>query len=172
MPKFTDSNLARSIGFDRRKPHHWIAFGFGSGLAPKAPGTFGTLAAIPVYLLMAPLAWPYYLGLVVLFTVIGIWACDRTARELGIKDPSAIVWDEFVGFFITMLVVPSALLTESHGWIWILAGFLAFRLFDIWKPWPIRVIDARVEGGLGIMLDDILAGIMAALTLLVLRFVW
>ena len=164
------SSLSRSTGFDRRKLHHWLAFGFGSGLAPKAPGTFGTLAAIPFYLLMSPLAWPYYLGLVVVFTVIGIWACDRTARELGAKDPSAIVWDEFVGFFITMLAVPSAVLTESHGWIWILAGFLAFRLFDIWKPWPIRVIDERVEGGLGIMLDDILAGVMAALILLVLRF--
>ena len=166
------SSLSRSTGFDRRKLHHWLAFGFGSGLAPKAPGTFGTLAAIPFYLLMSPLAWPYYLGLVVVFTVIGIWACDRTARELGAKDPSAIVWDEFVGFFITMLAVPSALLTESHGWIWILAGFLAFRLFDIWKPWPIRVIDERVEGGLGIMLDDILAGIMAALTLLILRLLF
>jgi len=165
------SSLSRSTGFDRRKLHHWLAFGFGSGLAPKAPGTFGTLAAIPFYLLMSPLAWPYYLGLVVVFTVIGIWACDRTARELGAKDPSAIVWDEFVGFFITMLAVPSVLLTASYGWAWILAGFLAFRLFDIWKPWPIRVIDERVEGGLGIMLDDILAGVMAALTLLVLRFV-
>ena len=170
MPKSTDSSTARATGFDRRKLHHWIAFGFGSGLAPKAPGTFGTLAAIPVYLLMSALTWPYYLALVVLFTVIGIWVCDRTARELGAKDPSAIVWDEFVGFFITMLAVPSALLTEPHGWIWILAGFLAFRLFDIWKPWPIRVIDERVEGGLGIMLDDILAGVMAALILLVLRF--
>ena len=166
------SSLSRSTGFDRRKLHHWLAFGFGSGLAPKAPGTFGTLAAIPFYLLMSPLAWPYYLGLVVVFTVIGIWACDRTARELGAKDPSAIVWDEFVGFFITMLAVPSALLTASYGWAWILAGFLAFRLFDIWKPWPIRVIDERVEGGLGIMLDDILAGIMAALTLLVLRLLF
>ncbi|BCU07323.1 phosphatidylglycerophosphatase A [Allochromatium tepidum] len=172
MPKVTDSNASRSTGFDSRKLHHWIAFGFGSGLAPKAPGTFGTLAAIPVYLLMSPLAWPYYLGLVVLFTVIGLWACDRTARELGAKDPSAIVWDEFVGFFITMLVVPYSLLTGAHGWLWVLAGFLAFRLFDIWKPWPIRVIDERVEGGLGIMLDDILAGIMAALTLLVLRLLF
>ena len=166
------SSLSRSTGFDRRKLHHWLAFGFGSGLAPKAPGTFGTLAAIPFYLLMSPLAWPYYLGLVVVFTVIGIWACDRTARELGAKDPSAIVWDEFVGFFITMLAVPSVLLTASYGWAWILAGFLAFRLFDIWKPWPIRVIDERVEGGLGIMLDDILAGIMAALTLLILRLLF
>lgn len=163
MPKVADSNSQHSTGFDRRQFHHWIAFGFGSGLAPKAPGTFGTLAAIPVYLLMAPLAWPYYLGLVVLFTVIGIWACDRTARELGTKDPSSIVWDEFVGFFITMLAVPYSVLTTAHGWAWVIAGFLAFRLFDIWKPWPIRVIDARVEGGLGIMLDDILAGIMAAL---------
>ncbi|QGU31809.1 phosphatidylglycerophosphatase A family protein [Thermochromatium tepidum] len=169
MPKIRDSNFQCPTGFDRRKLHHWIAFGFGSGLAPKAPGTFGTLAAIPIYLLMSPLAWPYYLGLVILFSLIGIWACDRTARELDAKDPAAIVWDEFVGFFITMLVVPYSLLMSAQGWVWVLAGVLAFRLFDIWKPWPIQVIDERVGGGLGIMLDDILAGIMAALTLLVLQ---
>ena len=158
MPNATALNAAHSKGFDRGKLHHWIAFGFGSGLAPKAPGTFGTLAAIPLYLLMSPLAWPYYLGLIGIFTLIGIWACDRTARELGAKDPSAIVWDEFVGFFITMFAAPT-------GWAWVLAGFAAFRLFDIWKPWPIRFIDRHVEGGLGIMLDDILAGLMAAATL-------
>ncbi|MGQ9831636.1 MAG: phosphatidylglycerophosphatase A family protein [Thermochromatium sp.] len=171
MPRDVDSSSRSPAGFDRRRLHHWIAFGFGSGLAPKAPGTFGTLAAIPVYLLISLLAWPYYLGLVVLFTVVGLWACDRTARELGAKDPSTIVWDEFVGFFITMLAVPSSPLTDVHGWLWVLAGLLAFRWFDIWKPWPIRVIDACLDGGLGIMLDDILAGIMAALTLLLLRFV-
>ena len=157
--------MTHITGFDRRNWRHWLAFGFGSGLAPKAPGTFGTLAAIPFYLLIAPLAWPYYLGLIVVLTVLGIWVCDRTARELGAKDPSAIVWDEFIGFFMTMLPVSATLLTATHGWIWVVAGFLAFRLFDIWKPWPIRVIDERVGGGLGIMLDDVLAGLMAAAVL-------
>lgn len=166
MPHTTDPNTVPPAGFDRRKFHHWIAFGFGSGLAPKAPGTFGTLAAIPIYLLMSQLAWPYYLGLVLFFAILGVWACDRTARELGAKDPSAIVWDEFVGFFITMSVVPSTQLTTFHdAWLWILAGFLAFRIFDIWKPWPIRIIDERIDGGLGIMLDDVLAGLLAGLLL-------
>ncbi|GAB0148979.1 phosphatidylglycerophosphatase A [Marichromatium sp. PS1] len=146
-------------GFDPRRAHHWIAFGFGSGLAPRAPGTFGTLAAIPLYLLFAGLSWPFYLGLLVLATGIGIWACGRTARELGVHDPSAIVWDEFAGFWLTMAVAPA-------GWGWILAGFLLFRLFDIWKPWPVRLADRHVEGGLGIMLDDLIAGAMAALVLL------
>ncbi|QIK37440.1 phosphatidylglycerophosphatase A [Caldichromatium japonicum] len=159
-------------GFDAHKLHHWIAFGLGSGLAPRAPGTFGTLAAIPLYLLMIQLSWPLYLLLVAVFTLVGVWACDLTARELGAKDPAAIVWDEFVGFFITMSVVPSAWLTGAWGWLWILAGFLTFRLFDIWKPWPIRLIDARLHGGLGIMLDDILAGLFSALALTCANAFW
>lgn len=144
----------RGKGFDPKRVHHWIAFGFGSGLSPVAPGTAGTLAAIPAYLLMSPLHWPHYLGLVLAFTLLGIWACERTSRDLGAKDPSAIVWDEWVGFFVTMLAAPS-------GWLWILAGFVLFRLFDIWKPWPVRLADRRVGGGLGIMLDDLIAGAMA-----------
>ncbi|MCX7946902.1 MAG: phosphatidylglycerophosphatase A [Hydrogenophilus sp.] len=157
--------MSKLKGFDARKPHHWIAFGLGSGLAPWAPGTFGTLAAIPLYLLLSPLAWIDYLIVVGILTLIGIWACDLTARELGTKDPPAIVWDEFIGFLLTMSVVPSAWLTAPWGWLWILAGFAAFRLFDIWKPWPIRLIDERMHGGLGIMLDDILAGLLSALAL-------
>ncbi|MBK1718013.1 phosphatidylglycerophosphatase A [Thiocystis violacea] len=155
-----DPEARPSTGFDRRKITHWIAFGFGSGLSPKAPGTVGTLAAIPLYLLMSPLHWMLYVGLVLVFTVAGIWICGSVARDIGGKDPSAIVWDEFVGFLITMLAAPP-------GWLWILVGFLAFRLFDIWKPWPIRVVDQRMEGGLGIMLDDVIAGVMAALVLLI-----
>lgn len=158
-PRNTDT--LHPTGFDRTKVTHWIAFGFGSGLAPKAPGTFGTLAAIPLYVLMSQLNLALYAGLLLAFTLFGIWVCGRVADDIGTKDPSAIVWDEFVGFLLTMIVAPP-------GWVWILVGFLAFRLFDIWKPWPIRVVDQQVGGGLGIMLDDIIAGVMAAALLMLL----
>lgn len=123
-------------------------------MASRAPGTVGTLAAIPLYLLISPLHWGIYLGLVVVLALVGIWACDRAARDLGVKDPSAIVWDEWVGFLVTMSAAPA-------GWPWLLAGFALFRLFDIWKPWPVRIADRGVGGGLGIMLDDLIAGAMA-----------
>lgn len=141
-------------GFDPRRPHHWIAFGFGSGLVPWAPGTFGTLAALPLYLILAPLPLGGYLAALAVVIVIGIWACDRTARDLGRKDPGAIVWDEFAGLLVTLTGAPA-------GWGWLLAGFLLFRCFDILKPWPIRWLDRRVPGGLGIMLDDLAAGLAA-----------
>jgi len=143
-----------SAGFDPRRLHHWIAFGFGSGLAPWAPGTFGTLAAVPLYWLLQPLSLAAYLALLLVFSGIGVWACGRTARELGSKDPSAIVWDEVVGYLLAMTGSPG-------GWPWAVAGFVVFRLFDIWKPWPVRVLDQRVTGGLGIILDDLAAGAMA-----------
>lgn len=152
-------------GFDPRRLHQWIAFGLGSGLSPWAPGTMGTLAAVPFYLLLSPLAWPYYLALLAGLTGLGGWACGRTAQELGSKDPPAIVWDEWVGFWVTMAVVPHERISAPGGWLWILAGFALFRLFDIWKPWPIGAVDARLGGGLGIMLDDILAGLLAACVL-------
>jgi phosphatidylglycerophosphatase A len=141
-------------GFDPGRPHHWIAFGFGSGLSPWAPGTVGTLAAIPLYVLLAPLPLVAYLGALALLSGIGVWACGRTARDLGSDDPSAIVWDEFAGYLLTMTAAPS-------GWVWVLAGFAAFRLFDIWKPWPIRAAEAVRPPGVGIMLDDLLAGTVA-----------
>ena len=139
-------------------PVHCLAFGFGSGLAPKAPGTFGTLAAIPLYLLLSPLsAWLY--GLIVLLAfVLGVYLCGKTADDLGVHDHPGIVWDEFVGFWITMFMAPS-------GWFWLLIGFFLFRLFDIWKPWPIKVLDQKMETGLGIMADDVLAGIYALILL-------
>ena len=143
-----------SAGFDPRRLHHWIAFGFGSGLAPWAPGTFGTLAAVPLYWLLQPLSLAAYLALLLVFSGIGVWACGRTERELGSKDPSAIVWDEVVGYLLAMTGSPG-------GWPWAVAGFVVFRLFDIWKPWPVRVLDQRVTGGLGIILDDLAAGAMA-----------
>ncbi len=142
-------------------PTHFLAFGFGSGLSPIAPGTVGTLMAVPLYLLMVRLPWAYYILLLLAAIAVGIWLCGESARLLGVHDHGGIVWDEFVGFWITMLFVPAE-------WLWILLGFTLFRLFDVWKPWPIRFIDQHVHGGLGIMLDDILAGIFA---MIVLQFI-
>lgn len=145
-------------GFQPRRLHQWIAFGLGFGLAPRAPGTFGTLAAIPLYWLLSPLSPGAYLGVVALLFGLGVWACGRTARDLGDHDPGVIVWDEVVGYLAAMAFAPV-------GWSSVLAGFLLFRLFDIWKPWPICWLDRRVRGGLGIMLDDLAAGIFAGLLL-------
>ncbi len=135
-------------------PIHLLAFGFGSGLAPVAPGTFGTLAAVPFYLLMARLPLEVYLAVLAVVILAGIWICGRTSRDLGVHDHPGIVWDEFAGFFVTMIAAPP-------GWFWLVAGFGLFRLFDILKPWPIGWLDRRVKGGLGIMLDDLLAGSFA-----------
>ncbi len=135
-------------------PAHFLSLGFGSGLAPVAPGTFGTLAGVPVYLLMQDLPLPVYLGVTLLFALLGIWLCGYTARALGVHDHGGIVWDEIVGLLITLIAVPP-------GWHWLVAGFLLFRLFDILKPWPIRWLDRRVGGGFGIMIDDVLAGLFA-----------
>ncbi|MCU7802969.1 MAG: phosphatidylglycerophosphatase A [Candidatus Thiodiazotropha sp. (ex Lucinoma borealis)] len=147
---------------DMRKPMHLLAFGFGSGLMPKAPGTFGTLVGIPLYLVIEPLPQSYYLMLVLLAFVAGIWICQKTSDDLGVHDHGGIVWDEIVGYLVTMAFAPA-------GWVWILVGFLLFRLFDIVKPWPIRWIDRKVDGGFGIMLDDLLAGIFAAVTMALLH---
>ena len=135
-------------------PVHFLAFGFGSGLAPIAPGTFGTLAAIPLFLLMQNLSLPIYLLITAIVSIVGIWICGKSSDMLGVHDHSGIVWDEFAGYFVTMIAAPT-------GWLWIIVGFALFRLFDIWKPWPISVLDKQVHGGLGIMVDDILAGVFA-----------
>jgi phosphatidylglycerophosphatase A len=143
---------------DLSRPWQWLAFGFGSGLAPRAPGTAGTLAAVPCYLLLAELPVPLYLAVLVASFALGLWVCGRTAQELGVHDHGGIVWDEFVGFWLTMLAAPP-------GWGWIVVGFLLFRLFDILKPFPISYFDRHIKGGLGIMLDDALAGSLAWLVL-------
>lgn len=142
-----------------RSPACFLAFGFGSGLAPVAPGTFGTLAAIPLYLAAAGLPLPGYLLLTLALFLAGVWLCAECERTLGVEDHSGIVWDEIVGFFVTMTAVPLSLQS-------VLAGFLLFRLFDVWKPWPVRWFDRQVHGGLGIMLDDLLAGAYAWLVML------
>lgn len=135
-----------------KKPIHILAFGFGSGASPFAPGTMGTLMAIPVFLLLCQLPLYAYLICVVLLSVSGVYICERCSRELGVHDHSGIVWDEIAGYLITMIAIPVNLWT-------VVLGFLLFRFFDIWKPWPIRYLDREMQGGLGIMLDDVLAGI-------------
>ncbi len=138
----------------REHPAYLLACGFGSGLSPRAPGTAGTLVGVLIYLLLRPLPLYPYLILVVLSTIIGIWLCGITARRLQTHDHPAIVWDEIAGYLITMCSAPV-------GWIWPIVGFIAFRFFDILKPWPISLLDRRVPGGLGIMIDDVLAGALA-----------
>lgn len=137
-----------------RNPLHLLSLGFGSGLMPFAPGTFGTLVAIPFYLLIAQLELPYYLAFILLAFGLGVYLCQYTSATLGVHDHSGIVWDEFVGFWITMIAVPVT-------WQWIVGGFVLFRLFDIVKPWPVKIVDKRMTGGFGIMFDDVLAGLYA-----------
>lgn len=148
-----------------RNWRHCLAFGFGSGLAKFAPGTFGTLVAIPLYLAISALpAWLYAVTVVAAFA-LGVWICDTVSRDLGVHDHGGIVFDEFVGFWITMFLVPPSALA-------VLAGFVLFRLFDIWKPGPIRWCDRNVQGGFGIMVDDVAAGVVACAALhLLLRAV-
>ena len=138
-----------------QKPTTFLAFGFGSGLSPIMPGTMGTLAAVPLYLGMTLLPlWAYCLVTIAAFFV-GIYFCQKASDTLGVHDHGGIVWDEFVGFWITMVAMPVT-------WVSVLVGFVAFRFFDMVKPWPIRWADKKVHGGFGIMLDDVIAGAMAA----------
>jgi phosphatidylglycerophosphatase A len=136
-------------------PAHFIALGFGAGLAPKAPGTFGTLAALGLYWLLAlalpPLAIAF---LAIPLFFVGIWACGLAGRNLGVEDHGALVWDEIVAF------LPLAALSSGSLALQALA-FVLFRLFDIWKPWPIREFEARLRGGLGVMFDDLVAACYA-----------
>ncbi|HSW70585.1 MAG TPA: phosphatidylglycerophosphatase A [Gammaproteobacteria bacterium] len=145
-----------------RNPLHFIAFGFGAGSLP-APGTFGTLMALPFYLLLRPLPLIVYLSLVCLITVGAIWLCHRVEKELAVHDHPGMCIDEIVGYLITMIHAPP-------GWLWILLGFLLFRIFDIWKPWPLRQIDSGMGGGLGVILDDVLAGVYSFIGIQVLAF--
>ena len=141
-----------------RNWRHCLAFGFGSGLAKFAPGTFGTLVAVPLYLAISALpAWLYAVTVAAAFA-LGVWICDTVSRDLGVHDHGGIVFDEFVGFWITMFLVPPSALA-------VLAGFVLFRLFDIWKPGPIRWCDRNVQGGFGIMVDDVAAGVVACAAL-------
>lgn len=144
-------NLANRVWQD---PVYFIAFGFGSGLMPKAPGTWGTVAAVPVYLLLMHCNPIVYLILTALAFILGVWVSDKVSNELGVHDYKGIVWDEVVGYVLTMFMAP-------QGFKWMLCGFILFRIFDIWKPQPIGYIDEKLKGGMGIMLDDVLAAIPA-----------
>ncbi len=144
-------------------PVNFLAFGFGSGLVPKAPGTFGTLACIPLYLLLSDLSLIHYVIVCGLVSVIGIYICGYAADALKSHDHPGIVWDEFAGFLITMIGV-------SFSWGNILFGFVLFRIFDILKPWPISWLDQNISGGLGIMIDDVVAGLFALVALHAILF--
>lgn len=137
-----------------KNPTHLLAFGFGSGLSPKAPGTAGTAVAVLLFLPLSYLPLPLYLLFVTAALVAGIFLCGKTADDLRVHDHSGIVWDEFVGYWITMTLIPVS-------WQSMLAGFVLFRLFDIWKPFPIGWLDQKVKGGFGIMIDDVVAGLLA-----------
>ncbi len=146
-------------------PANLFALGFGSGLAPKAPGTFGTLAALPLYwFFLQGLSLNWLLLVIGVSLLVGIWLCDVSAKSLGVHDHPGIVWDEFVGFWISCIALPA-------GWPWLVGAFVLFRLFDILKPWPIDWLDRRMPGGVGIMIDDVVAGLYA-LALLQLAALW
>jgi phosphatidylglycerophosphatase A len=136
-------------------PTLFLAFGFGSGLVKKAPGTCGTIAAIPVYLLLVQTPFAIYSLLTIISILVGIKICDDAANSLGEHDFNGIVWDEIAGYLVTMWFVP-------FSWQALILGFVLFRFFDILKPFPIKWADKHVQGGLGIMLDDVLAGLAAA----------
>jgi phosphatidylglycerophosphatase A len=141
-------------------PAHYFSLGFGSGLAPKGPGTAGSLLAIPIFLLVpAPANLTYALATITLLFLFGVWCCDVTGKALGVADHGGIVWDEMVAMWLILALMPPTAL-------WMTLGFVFFRLFDIWKPFPIRQCDARLKGGFGVMFDDLLA---AGYTLLVLK---
>jgi phosphatidylglycerophosphatase A len=137
-----------------RNPVHFLAFGFGAGLSPRAPGTCGTVVAMPFVWAMLHADWHVQLVCVLVAFIVGIYICGASARRLGVHDHSGIVWDEITGFAVTMIGM-------EPSWSLMCAGFLLFRFFDVVKPWPIREADHRLSGGLGIMLDDVLAGVFS-----------
>ena len=148
-----------------KNPVHFLALGFGSGLIPLMPGTFGSAAAIPLLILSANMPVMVFIAFTVFASIFGIYLCGKTADDMQVHDHGSIVWDEVAGMFITFLFVP---ITAPS----LLAGFVLFRIFDILKPWPIGPIDKRLHGGTGIMLDDIVAGAMACACLHIMMIVW
>lgn len=137
-----------------KNPVHFLSLGFGSGLIPLMPGTFGTLAGLPLVYLLSFTDFYTYLAVTIAVSLVGIWLCGKTAHDMQVHDHGSIVWDEIAGLLVTMLAVPVTALT-------LFLGFVLFRVFDIWKPWPISLFDKYIGGGLGIMLDDIIAGLFA-----------
>ena len=142
-------------------PAHFFGLGFGSGLAPKAPGTFGTLVGLPLFWLISSYGLSIKLAIIAALFIFGIYCCDKTGKALGVADDSAIVWDEIVAMMLVLVFTPFTWL----GW---LVAFCLFRLFDIWKPFPIRQMDAKLKNGFGVMFDDLLAAIYAIICVLLL----
>ena len=147
--------LARQVLTD---PVNFLAFGLGTGLAPKMPGTCGTLLGVALAWLTLPLGLEMRFMVAIALIAVGVWLCGEAARRIGVHDHPGIVWDEIAAMYVLLLLAAP----EIAAWV---AAFVLFRLMDIWKPWPIRDLDHRLHGGLGIMLDDLLAALYAALLL-------
>ena len=154
------TGLARTV---LTNPIHFLAFGFGAGLSPKAPGTVGTIVAVPFYLVLAHTSVWVYVGILAISLAIGIWLCGRSAENLGVHDHGGIVWDEFVGMWIACL--PLSFLENSFQWLF--TSFFLFRLFDIWKPIGIKFFDKK-HGAFNVMMDDVIAGIYSAILVIFL----
>lgn len=174
MPHYTVTNIFNALKSKSkpipplppqvwRNPWYFIAFGLGSGAAPMAPGTFGTLMAIPFYLLLRELSLTRYVIFVILFSLFCVWLCDKISRDIHEHDHPGMCIDEFAGFFVAMIGAP-------HGWTWILLGFILFRLFDVWKPWPICWLDKNIHGGFGMVIDDVVAGLYSMLIILFIGY--
>lgn len=151
-------------GIHLKNPIHLLSVGFGSGAAPYMPGTVGTLVAIPIYYLLQLFPLPIYTLLMSAMILLGFWICEVANKAIGVYDHPSIVWDEIVGYLLTMWAV-------AADWQWIILGFLLFRLFDIWKPFPIRWLNDKVGGGIGIVVDDLMAAVYASIILHIIVWV-
>jgi phosphatidylglycerophosphatase A len=165
MTTLDDVAIKATWQFVLRHPAHFLAFGFGSGLARKAPGTFGTLVAFPMFWFLAPrLSDAAFLLMLIWAFAFGVWACEVTGRALNSPDDGGMVWDEIVAMLLVLFFTPV-------GWEWSLLAFTLFRFFDIVKPQPIRYFDQHLKGGLGVMFDDVLAAGYALLCMAIVRSV-
>jgi phosphatidylglycerophosphatase A len=162
MPDSEQRSLPRIVA---RDPVHWLASGFGAGLLPLAPGSWASALTVVLFWLLPPMNLSWHLAAGAIGFLVGVWVCGESAHRLGLKDPPAVVFDEIVGMWMTLAAVP-----RQAGWVAV--AFFLFRALDIWKPRPIRDVDHRTPGGLGIMLDDVLAAAYAAVLVLGLRELW
>jgi phosphatidylglycerophosphatase A len=147
-----------NVQFLLQHPAHFFGLGFGSGLAPKAPGSFGTLVGYPLFWLISICTLSAQLSIISSLFLIGIYFCEVSGKSLGVSDHGSIVWDEIVAMMLVLAFTP-------NQWQWWLTAFLLFRLFDIWKPYPIRQFDAKLKNGFGVMFDDLLAAVYAIICL-------